>query len=295
MAVKFPLVLSTLVAALLTISSVVGLIFGQRGLYRPDPGTLPTFIGQDAITLLVGLPLLLGSMWLTSRGSLRDLLVWLGALVYVAYSYAHYLISPEFNVLYLGYIVIVSVSGYCLLYLLLGIDAPAVRSQFSSGTPVRLVGGFLALMPSLMTFKWVSGIVLALSTDTLPAAKDLGVWPMDLVVAFPAMFWGGMWLWRRQAPPAIVPIRCLRVSSRRPPFATSVRRECCQLGGARSTERYTRHQVDSHRLGFDPPPFALTRGNLVFTSINRWRQSTTAQCVCTEETHATSTRSGSRY
>jgi hypothetical protein len=194
---KFPLGVSMVVAALLAVNSIVGLTYGPHGLYRPDRGTLPTFIGQDAITLLVGLPLLIASMWLTRRGSLRGLLVWLGALVYVAYSYAYYLISPEFNILYLGYILIVSMSGYCLLYLLLGIDAQAVRSQFSRGTPVRLVGGFLALMALLMTFKWVSSIVLALGTQTPPAAKDLGVWPMDLVVAFPAMFWGGIWLWRR--------------------------------------------------------------------------------------------------
>jgi len=65
-----PLVLSALVAALLAVTSVAGLIFGQRGVYRPDAGTLPAFIGQGGITLLVGLPLLAGSMWYARRGSL---------------------------------------------------------------------------------------------------------------------------------------------------------------------------------------------------------------------------------
>src|SRR5687767_2376963 len=78
--------LSTLAAALLAITSAAGLLLGRRGLYTPDPRTLPAFLGQDGITLAVGLPLLVGSMRLAGRGSVRGLLLWTGALFYVAYS-----------------------------------------------------------------------------------------------------------------------------------------------------------------------------------------------------------------
>ncbi len=191
-------VLSALAAALLAVTSVAGLMFGTRGLYRPDPGTLPTFIGQDLITLIVALPILLVTLWYVHRGSLRALLLWPGVLVYIAYSYAYYLISPEFNTLYLAYICIVSTSGYGALFLLLTIDPDLVRARFAGSAPVRWAGGFLVFMSVLIASKWISGILGALATGTQPAAKDLGVWPMDLVVAFPAMFWGGIWLWRRQ-------------------------------------------------------------------------------------------------
>jgi hypothetical protein len=43
-------------------TSVAGLVFGQRGLYVPDPATMPAFLGQDALSLIVGLPLLLGAV-----------------------------------------------------------------------------------------------------------------------------------------------------------------------------------------------------------------------------------------
>src|SRR5581483_7712677 len=175
-----------------------GLLFGQRGLYRPDPQTLPTFLGQDGLTLVVGLPLLLGSMWLARRGSLRGLLLWPGALFYFAYSYAYYLLSPEFNVLYLAYIAVVSTSAYALLYLLLSINAEAVRARFSERTPTRLAGSFLAVMALLIAGRWVAMIVSDLASGTAPSRVDLGVWPMDLGVAFPAMFWGGVWLWRKE-------------------------------------------------------------------------------------------------
>ena len=65
----------------------VSLLYGGHGLYEPYPASLAGLVGQDAITLAVGLPLLLASMWLTVRGSTSGLLLWTGTLFYFAYSY----------------------------------------------------------------------------------------------------------------------------------------------------------------------------------------------------------------
>jgi hypothetical protein len=73
---------------------------------------------------VVILPLLLWSVLAARRGSLRGLLLWAAALFYVAYSYAHYALNPEFNALYPAYIAIVAMSLYGCLYLLLGLDWP---------------------------------------------------------------------------------------------------------------------------------------------------------------------------
>jgi len=196
--VTLPLVTSLLTAGLLVVTSVAGLLLGQHGLYRTDPRTLPAFLAQDGITLAIGLPILLGSLWQARRGSVRGLLVWMGLLFYFAYSYAYYLLSPEFNVLYLAYIAIVSMSGYSLLYLLLSVDADAIKDRFSARTPVRLAAGFLMVMALVMSAKWITGIIGSLSGRPTPTPVELGVYPMDLVIAFPAMFWGGVWLWRRE-------------------------------------------------------------------------------------------------
>jgi hypothetical protein len=195
-----PTVLSALTAGLLAVTSVGGLVWGPQGLYRADPTTLPAFLGQDALTLLVGLPLLIGAVWSTRRGSLRGLLVWLGALFYIAYSYAYYLLSPEFNPLFPAYLTIVSASLYCLVYLLLSVDTAMVKARFAPGTPTRLTGGFMMVMALLLSIKWVASMISALSGDELLAShKNLVVWVLDLVVALPALFWGGLWLWRRDA------------------------------------------------------------------------------------------------
>lgn len=106
-------------------------------MYRPDSATLPTFLGQDAITLLIVLPLLFASTCSARRGSGRGLLLWAAGLFYVAYSYSYYVLNPEFNWLYLAYIAIVAMSMYSCLYLLLATDAKRVAEQFDARTPVR--------------------------------------------------------------------------------------------------------------------------------------------------------------
>src|SRR5215207_3864915 len=92
--------LSGLLAVLLVVSSVAGLLHGGRGLYDPYPAALAGLVGQDAVTLVLGLPLLLASMWLAHRGSARGLLLWAGALFYFAYSYYFY-VTGGFNALFL--------------------------------------------------------------------------------------------------------------------------------------------------------------------------------------------------
>jgi hypothetical protein len=188
-----------LVAVLLVVASVGGLLYGPRGLYDPNPATLPAFLGQDALSLVVGLPLLLGSVRLARRGSVRALLLWVGVLFYLAYSYLYYPLNPEFNALYLAYVAIVSASGYALLALLLSVDAEVVRARFSARTPTRLLGGFMAAMGALFAVRWVAAIVGDLAAGAAPSHVELTVWPLDLIVALPALFWGGVWLWRREA------------------------------------------------------------------------------------------------
>src|SRR3712207_8819682 len=74
--------LSSLLIILLLVSSIVGLLYGGRGFYDSYPASLAGLVGQDGVTLVVGIPLLVVSMWLTRRGSTRGILLWAGTLFY---------------------------------------------------------------------------------------------------------------------------------------------------------------------------------------------------------------------
>jgi hypothetical protein len=56
----------------------------------------------------------------------------------------------------------------------------------------------MAAMGALFAVKWVAAIVSHLTSGTARTHVDLTVWPLDLIVALPATFWAGVWLWRRQ-------------------------------------------------------------------------------------------------
>jgi hypothetical protein len=190
--------LSGVLTVLLAVSSVAGLLYGSRGLYETYPARLAGLVGQDVITLLVGLPLLFASLWLTGRGSNRGLLVWTGTLFYFAYSYYFYVIGG-FNALFLLYIAIVSTGLYGLLSLLFNIDPVALKARFDPKTPTRLVSGFLVGYSLLFALMWVGLSLSSAAVGTQPDEVTHSVVAIDCAVLLPLLFFGGLLLWRREA------------------------------------------------------------------------------------------------
>lgn len=75
---------------------------------------------NDVVTLFIGRPILLGSMWLTQRGRLLGLLLWPGALFFGLYNYTIYLFGMPFNGMFPHFLLIVTLS----IYTLIGLVAP---------------------------------------------------------------------------------------------------------------------------------------------------------------------------
>jgi hypothetical protein len=193
-----PQALSGVLVVLLLVSSTIGLLRGSRGLYVSYPAALAGLVGQDGVTLLAGIPLLVTSMWFTRRGSTGGLLVWAGTLFYFAYSYYFYVIGG-FNVLFLIYIAIVSTSLYGLLSLLFAIDAQAFKARFDTRTPTRLVGGFFVGYALLFALMWGGMSVASALAGTRPDEVTHAVVIIDCTVLLPLLFFGGLRLWRREA------------------------------------------------------------------------------------------------
>jgi hypothetical protein len=194
----FAYALSGLLAVLLVVSSVVGLLYGSGGFYESYPAGLAGLVGQDFVTLVLGLPLLLASMWLTARGSTRSLLVWTGTLFYFAYMYYFWVIGG-FNALFLIYIAIVSASLFGLLSLLFAIDPEALRARFSAKTPIRPVSGFFLVVSLLFALMWGGMILSSVAAGTQPDQVLREVVIIDLTVMLPLLFVGSLRLWRREA------------------------------------------------------------------------------------------------
>lgn len=188
--------LSLIVALIMTVASVVGLLYQTR-IYPAEELRL-AFVPNDVVNLVVGAPILLGSMWLTRRGKLIGLLFWPGALFYVLYNYFVYLFGMPLNVVFLLYLTLVTLSAYTMIGLVASIDGEAVQEQLAGVVPERVAGGVLAGFGALFVLRVVVVIVDALISQTTVAGVELALLVTDFVVA-PAWVIGGVLLWRRKA------------------------------------------------------------------------------------------------
>jgi hypothetical protein len=191
------------IAFLVTIAAGVG--FFIDGVYRDAPVNAAQAVGQDLITLLMALPVLVVSAILAHRGSMRAHLVWLGGLGYLVYTYASYALAIEFNSLFLVYVALLGLSLYTLIGGLATMDFAGMKAHFSRGTPVKAVSIFLAVVAVLFYFMWLSEDIPALLAGEVPqgvieaeAPTDV-VHVLDMALLLPANVLTAIWLWRRRA------------------------------------------------------------------------------------------------
>jgi hypothetical protein len=188
-------------AAALTAAASAGGIFLSSVYAKETPLWAVQGAGQDAVNLGVVVPLLLVTAWRVRGGSARAVLVWLGLLLYLAYSYVLYAFFVHFNALFLIYVGVLGTSVFAL-----GGGALAVHGDAAHWAPAN---GERALSTLLMTSGvifgglWLSEIVPALAAATVPkSAIDAGlivnpVHVLDLAFVVPAMFATSVLLWRR--------------------------------------------------------------------------------------------------
>ncbi|MGO8950765.1 MAG: hypothetical protein ACLQUY_24560 [Ktedonobacterales bacterium] len=188
--------ISGIVALIVSVASVAGLLYGSR-IYPASQISSDT--GTDALNLVLGLPILLGSMWLARRGSLIGLLCWPGALFYILYVYIFYVLGVPFNALFLPYVVLVTLSAYTTIALVASIDGEAVRRRLSGGVPARTTAGLLILIAILFTAVDVIGIVTTLASRTPVDPATRVSWIADFTVQLPALLIVGILLWRGEA------------------------------------------------------------------------------------------------
>jgi hypothetical protein len=84
------------------------------------------------VTLLVAVPLLVASLILVARGSIRAIPVWIGVLFYTLYMYAYAVFGATFNDAFLLHIAAFSISMFALACALPAIDLDAVAQEFAA-------------------------------------------------------------------------------------------------------------------------------------------------------------------
>jgi len=191
-------VLSAIVAGLMAATSLAGLLFD---VYRDAVWAKAAWFGNDLVTLLVAVPLLVWALYAARRGSRRGQLVWWAMLGYSVYSYAYYLFGAKLNVLFPLYVALFVLPILALILSLGEADLTEVARGFSDETPVRLVSGYMLFTGFGLAFAWLAqwaalvfaGVVPALGEDAFGLVAAL-----DLSFMVPLFVLGGVLLWKRR-------------------------------------------------------------------------------------------------
>ncbi len=176
------------------------LLFG-RGLYRYDTVSVAAQEqATDLITLLVGLPLLAVSAWMTQRGSLRGRLLLTGTLGYFLYTYTSMAFLSAYNPLFLVYVALFSLSLFAFLLSMMSFDVASLPGRFSARLPRRGIAGVLFGAGGFLLLAWLGRIAPPLLQNQTPALENtttLVIQAMDLGLIVPLAFLSGVLLLRR--------------------------------------------------------------------------------------------------
>ncbi|HLM62528.1 MAG TPA: hypothetical protein VK308_17130 [Pyrinomonadaceae bacterium] len=200
---KTAFVLSGVIPVLMFLASIGGILI--EGVYRDNEFVASLWRGNDWVTLLVALPLLVGALFFARRGSTRAHLIWLGMLAYALYNYAFYLFAAAFNQLFLLYVAIFTLSIYALVFTLVKTDAEEIRRQFRDRTPVKLIGGYMLFIAAGLSFLWIGSSLKFVADGVVPEYIEMTghptgiVYALDLSLLVPVLILGGVWIWRREA------------------------------------------------------------------------------------------------
>jgi len=191
-----------IIAVLATIASAGGLFID--GLYRDNPLITSAWHGNDFVTLVIAVPLMVLSLIFASRGSLKAQLVWIGTLGYMLYNYIFYLYGAAFNQFFLIYVLLFTLSIYALVFAMTKIDAMEVSQEFNVGTPVKWISGFMMFFAVLLGALWIAMSLSFVFTGQVPPSilqtdHPTGVvFATDLSLLIPAMILGSTLLRKRQ-------------------------------------------------------------------------------------------------
>ena len=197
------LLLSLPLAILTALVSYAG-IFIESTYARENTLYAAQGIGQDIVNLFIVVPILLIAAFFAWRKSKLGLLVWSGAVFYLAYSYTIYSFGLHFNNLFIEYCLILGLSFYSLIYFVISSLNENVSEWFATKVSTKSTGIFLIVIAVLFYFIWLSEIIPAILINVTPKSiieSGLLINPvhvLDIAICLPALIITGIALIKKK-------------------------------------------------------------------------------------------------
>jgi hypothetical protein len=191
--------LSVLVVILAVLACSVGMLWPKVYGDKLWEGAL----GNDLVTLVLGVPILTGSLIYSIRGSFRGTLLWLGSLYYMLYNYAFYLLGVPVSKLFPVFVGLFTFSAFALVFGVAGLDMEKVGRQFTAKTPARTIAAWMFFLGLMITRVWMVPWLKFALYGVSPRVYDSEnayrvIATVDLVFMVSLLFPTAYWLWKRR-------------------------------------------------------------------------------------------------
>lgn len=176
-------------------------IYG-KGLYANDSvAIVAQGKAQDVVTLGLGVPLLLISLLLARKNSLRGRLLLTGTLAYFLYTYISYTFLWTYNPFFLVYVLLMSTSFFAFTLSMMSFNTKDIKAAFNPKLPVKFLGGFQIFFAVAIGMLWLGMVVPTITSGTVPAGLEhyttLVIQGIDLGFIVPLALISGILLIKR--------------------------------------------------------------------------------------------------
>lgn len=177
-------------------------IYGE-GIYKNDSiSTAAQGKAADFVTLVLGIPLLIASLYFTNRGSFRGKLMLTGTLGYFLYTYMSYTFLWMYNPLFIVYVILMSACLYAFLLNFMSFEIDKVPAMFNEKLPTKFLGAFQLFVGFAIGLLWLGKIAPSILYSAIPVGLEhyttLVIQGMDLGIVVPTAFLSGILIIRRK-------------------------------------------------------------------------------------------------
>ncbi|MEI7979534.1 MAG: hypothetical protein WCI53_11875 [Bacteroidota bacterium] len=200
---KSALILSGIITILSVIASAGGLFV--KNVYNDNAFVKSAWYSNDLVTLFIVVPMLIIAIFKTYKGDIKWQLILMGLLAYIFYNFAFYLFGATFNIFFLVYSSLLTLSACSLVLLISKLKPAAISSYFSAKIPVKWISGYLIFTAILLMIIEMSMILPYLTSSTIPETIILTgkstsiVFALDFSIIIPVSLIAAMLLWQKKA------------------------------------------------------------------------------------------------
>ena len=173
-----------------------------KGIYKLDSVSVAAQgVANDMMVLVMGIPLLAASLYLSVKGSFKGRLLLTGTLAFFLYTYMSYTFLWMYNVMFSVYVVLMSTSFFAFVLMMMSFDIETMKGHFSEKLPVKWIGGFQIFVAVAIGMLWIGKIAESFQKGGVPVGLEhytsLVIQGMDLAFVVPCAFLSGILLIRR--------------------------------------------------------------------------------------------------